>query len=232
VFPQQVDSVVGDGETATLTVYRHGLVAGDKVYLSSPYGGTDLDLAPATVLATGLSVDEFQITVDGVTVESSVCPDLTIRKVLTHVGRTRGERETFVPWRPLADVVSLSTLNYAGEWVESTATTYTIAGGVDGGLSLTGEVALLSGTLPCGLNGERWHPKGVKVEYVAGEAVLPPRAEYFLSKAISSVYARLTASGLQSEGIDYYSYSRQSSSEVGKLFGEADAILRQLRITV
>lgn len=231
MFPKQVESVAGSGSTATLTVYRHGLQAGSKVSLASPTGDTTLDIATATVLATGLTADAFQVTLPTGTVTASANPNLTMRKVLTQINQTRGETSTFVPYRPLASVVSMSRPDGSGGWTAYPAASYVIAGGTNDGLSLSGEIALVGERLASGLYGERWHPAGVRIEYVAGEPVLPERARYFMTNAISAVYGRLTASGMQSENIDYYSYSRLSSSEVGQLFGESDQIIRQLRIS-
>lgn len=230
IFAHRVEDVVADGSNAILTVYRHGFTPGQKVRVSSNGLDSDLDV-DGTISTSNFGIDKFQIVSTISQGDADDLTEVTVRPIQEFIGRTRYIPSVFVPWRPLVEVLSVSTPDGDGGWTELESTAYTMEGGVSNGVSLSGEIELIDGTcFPGGKLGRRWHPAGVKVEYVAGEAAIPPGIVYAMKNLVKNAQTRATQSEFASESHDYYSYSKLTPDQIGKLFGEAEHIISQLRI--
>ncbi|MEM1225912.1 MAG: hypothetical protein AAGJ40_09445 [Planctomycetota bacterium] len=230
VFARYVESITADGTTTVVTSFRHGLSAGDRVSIATEGGSSPLDGSVQTVAATNLTLDTFEIASAMTSAEATAIGSATMRPVVDEVHRTRCVDSIFVQCRPLAEVVSLETHDGSQSYTTVAATDYSVVGPFKDGVSLSGEVALLEDQFPDGSLNGRWDPIGAKISYVAGEPTIPSGVEYLMTNMLNGLYGRLTASGFQSENIDYYSYSRLSTAEIGTLFGEADQIIKSYRI--
>jgi len=230
VFPHIIESIVADETNATITAYRHGLKAGDKVRLTTEAGGTDIDLDSATVLSDGLTRDVFKVACTITQGDATAVSRASVRPVRVAQHRTCGGESVFVDWRPLVDVVSLSVPDGQGGWTAKLATEYEISGDTGDGVSLTGEIVLLYDSFSRGTGTNKHRANGVRIEYVSGESFLVPTAKYVFTKCLGTISDRLLQSGIQSESMEYYSYTRSAADGAGVLIGEFDGLLNQLRI--
>jgi len=222
-FAMRVSDVSTSNSVVTFKIPHHRLEIGDIVYVSV-IGGGELE-GYATV--TGVEPHEFTISNETGSVDSMIA---SVRKVRTQYLSTSGESCVFVPHLPLASVYSLSYKDSEATWVEYATSDYVVPDKVDE-LSYSGEIALLEKFFPRSRAGGR-HPEGARVRYVVGEPFPKADIVYAMKGLVKQAKSRLRKSQFSSESYDYYSYSRLSASEIGKLFGEADRIIRDNRIPV
>ena len=236
VFARVIESidVVDGGDSVEVCQYRHRMKPGDKVSLASTSRSSDLDIVGAVILSEGFGRDQYRIAApEGVTIAAEDIDgvDFYSRPHWTEIRRTRkGSTSAFVQKLPLMEVVKLSVPDGDGGWEEVLAEDYLIAGVMQGEASITGEVSLVSSTFSGAFNGDLYHPAGVQIEYVAGEPEPPEDAIYAMREILKVATRRNKQSDIQSESYDYYSYSRLSADQIGTLFGEAERIIRELRI--
>jgi hypothetical protein len=230
VFPRLVESIAISGSRAVVTSYWHGLHPGDRIRVNTMAGGTPLDIGDVTVGPGGYSRDTFEIETNASAFDPAIAGTITFRKVRMQVFRTRGEPSVFVPWRPLESVLKLEVRSSSDVWEEVPADEFAISGEHDG-LSLTGEVERIGKAFPCGRDNAAV-PNGARVTYVAGDPFVSPDILYATINLIAAATDRNKRAEFQSQSYDYYSYSRMSSSEIGKLFGEADRIVMEYKIPV
>jgi hypothetical protein len=207
----------------------HGLMPGQQVSITIAGEAADpIDLL--TIEEAEFTTHEFQVPFDQPL--GDLCDaGVTVRPVQTEVHSTRGEPAVFVDRLPLAEVVSVSTKDADGAWESLAVADYMIAD-TRSGLSFSGEVALDSTYFPSPTLKRCWKPAAVQVEFIAGEPTVPAAVVHAVSASVKNASTRQGSSGLQSESLDYYSYTRMSPQAAAETFGDVMQTIRQYRIPV
>lgn len=233
-FAQRVEGVTVAGSVVSFLSFRHGFYAGQSISVSTDTGRSALDMVTATVLEAGVTRDTFALSLaedDSISQDQANARTIYVRPVRTLLRRTKaGSQSVFVQHLPLTQVVSLSVADGGGGFTLLDPDRYVFSGDRQETVSYSGEITLTSGSFAGGRGGSRFHPAGALVKYVAGEPVPPAELFYAMPRLLAAAEARSKSSGFQSESYDYYTYSKLTADQVGTLFGEADRIIRELRI--
>jgi hypothetical protein len=225
-FPKRVSAVAVSGTDLSLTIPRHGFMAGDFVVLKSSTGNEDID---GTHEITSVA-SEHVFTIDTTVTEDEIEGiEITARKRREAIRPTRGGRSMFLDPLPVSEVISLSLSDGAQGWTLLEATAYDLAEKTDG-LSTSGEVMLYSKAFPSYRDGGVY-PAGMKAVFVSGAAWVQPDIVQACIAVCKTIDKRQRSAGLSSESYDYYSYTRMTSTELKQLFGEVESTLTHYRIT-
>lgn len=224
-FPKIVSSVAAiSGDRISLTIPRHGMVAGTTVKIDSSTGEA---LDGEFVIE---SVSEHLITIESEADEDSLeGVRLSVRKRYEKTLATNGGDCLFIDPRPVVEIDSLELTDGAGGWAAVETTNYALAN-LEDGESVSGELVLITGNYPARRDG-RTIPQGARVRFYAGS----PWVQADIAKAAMSVIKNIEKqhrkAGLSSERYDYYSYQRFGASQLKELFGEVEHILASYRLT-
>ena len=216
------------GSKLELTVPGHRSAPGGKVSLRS-----DVSPSPLNGIFPVESTTRHQIVIDlgeaSVTDAELNTQSLLVREVQREIQLCGRTGSIFVSSLPLAEVISVSYSDGAGNWLPIDEGRYEMAAG-KGGLSFSGEIALRC--RPFWSCGRPSLSEPARVEYVAGE----PYVLWDLVSAALNVLVESqrqgVKSGLQSERFDYYSYSRVGPDELRKLLGSAANAIEAMKLPV
>jgi hypothetical protein len=241
-FPHVIESYSVDESANTVTFIspQHGLSIGDEVWITSLGGESPIENLQ-TVTAVE-SFHSFSIAYSGTLAQLEAISVYTIRKIRNDSMPTYGHNSIFLDPRPVANVLSVSIGNESNEATLLEATDYMLAE-TTGGISESGELyrigkmwpklqtrrqtILRRGDVPMP---RRAMPAGARVKWVVGEAFpIPALANAMITLCIQYPKAN-EIQGFASVSYDYYSVSRISSAEIGKIFVEAEHMLKQYRL--
>jgi hypothetical protein len=225
-FPKRVSAVAVASGVLSLTIPRHGFMAGDVVVVKSSTANSSLD--GTKTIASVVSEHVFTITTT-LTEDEIEGLEITVRKRRESIRPTRGGRSMFLDPLPVSEVVSLSLSDGAQGWTLLETTEYDLAEKTDG-LSTSGEVILYTKAFPSYRDG-RIYPSGMKAVFVSGAAWVQPDIVQACLAVCKTIDKRQRSAGLSSESYDYYSYTRMTSTELKQLFGEVESTLTHYRIT-
>lgn len=233
-FPMMVSDVVASNESGDeterdleFTIPHHGLRVGTSVKVETSTGVLS-DLY--TIDSRSVHKIQIRATISAAGADALLDSEewVSVRKVRKVVKATKGGSSIFLDPRPVAEIISVTT-DSAVETVAMDAADYALGDRDEDGLSFIGELMLKTASLP--VKGRESHySDGVTVEFVSGE-LYPPRALHeALLNLLVELPKRQARGDLQSESFEDYSYSRLSVSEVGRLFGESEYVIREFTL--
>ena len=231
-FAKRVSAASTDTGVTTVTIPRHGFAVDDELRFYSPNTASNWN-GTFTITAV-VGVDDFTITL---TPDSAISAagELTVRPIREMILPTNGGHSFFVDPRPVAEVVSveLSTLDHT--WADPLESVNVFLADIVRGLSFTGEVFVKDKTLPRRAGTYRYggeFPRGVRCKFISGEPIVPQDVVHAAKVAVKNLVKRSEGNAKQSESYDYYSYTTMDSSQLSKLFGELEALIRSYRLPV